>query len=146
MPSHGIKITNSTQIVLATPPMSLLRKMSPKIQKRHMIQAKNRKNSSSASRNDPLSLNINEPFGEARTVPDPGPRPVSCLRRAMASTDQGETAGCKPINAANPSTLKTHQRCRPINAANPSTLQTHQRCKPINAANPSTLKTHLHGA
>ena len=55
MPSHGTKITNSTQRVLATPPRSLLRKMSPKIQKRHMNQAKNRKISKSASRKEPLS-------------------------------------------------------------------------------------------
>ena len=36
--------------------------MSPKIQNRHMNQAKNRKNSSIASRNDPLSSNIDQPF------------------------------------------------------------------------------------
>ena len=51
-------ITNSTQRVLAAPPRSLLRKMSPKTQNRHMIQAKNRKNSNRASRNEPLSLNM----------------------------------------------------------------------------------------
>src|SRR5450755_2494103 len=73
MPSHGTRITNSTQKVLAPPPMSLLRKMSPKIQKRHMNQAKNRKNSNSARTNDPLSLNINQPFGEANTVARSGP-------------------------------------------------------------------------
>src|SRR3954451_3065547 len=58
MPSHGMTITNSTHSVFATPPMSLLRKMSPRIHHRHMNQAKNRKNSSSTSRNDPLLLNI----------------------------------------------------------------------------------------
>ena len=47
-----------THRVLPPPPRSLLRKMSPRIQNRHMNQAKNRKNSNSASRNDPLSLNI----------------------------------------------------------------------------------------
>ena len=45
MPSHGMKITNSTHSVFAPPPMSLLRKMSPRIHHRHMNQAKNRKNS-----------------------------------------------------------------------------------------------------
>ena len=60
MPSHGMRITKTTQSVLATPPRSLLRKMSPRIQKRHMNHAKNRKNSNSASRNDPLSLNISD--------------------------------------------------------------------------------------
>src|SRR4051795_11239236 len=58
MPSHGRMITNSTHSVFATPPMSLLRKMSPRIHHRHMNQAKKRKNSTSASRNDPLLLNI----------------------------------------------------------------------------------------
>src|SRR6185437_15839952 len=55
-------ITNSTHAVFAPPPMSLLRKMSPRIQNRHMNQAKNRKNSNIASRNDPLLLNIGKPF------------------------------------------------------------------------------------
>src|SRR6478735_23751 len=72
MPSHGTKITNSTQRVLATPPRSLLRKMSPKIQNRHMNQAKNKKISKSASRKDPLSLNINQPFGKAKTATPSG--------------------------------------------------------------------------
>src|SRR3954449_9054482 len=58
MLSHGMMITNSTHSVFATPPMSLLRKMSPRIHHRHMNQAKKRKNSNSASRNDPLLLNI----------------------------------------------------------------------------------------
>src|SRR6476619_3109728 len=73
MPTHGMMITNSAQKVLPPPPRSLLRKMSPKIQKRHMNQAKNRKNSNNAIRNEPLSLNINQPFGDATRVPEPGP-------------------------------------------------------------------------
>ena len=67
MPSQGMKITNSTQRVLATPPRSLLQKISPKIQNRHMNQAKNRKISKSASRKGPFSLNIDQPFGGAKT-------------------------------------------------------------------------------
>src|SRR6195952_3759964 len=73
MPSHGTMITKITQKVLAPPPMSLLRKMSPKIQNRHMNQAKNTKNSNSARMNDPLSLNIDQPFGEAGIVARSGP-------------------------------------------------------------------------
>ena len=46
-PNHGMKITKSTHRVFATPPMSLLRKVSPKIQK-GMSQAKNKKNSNIA--------------------------------------------------------------------------------------------------
>lgn len=89
MPSHGMRITNSTQKVLATPPMSRLRKMSPKIQNKHMIQAKKRKNSSRASRNDPLSLNIDEPLGMAVGAWS-GARSVSVTPASTASTDQGE--------------------------------------------------------
>src|SRR6188768_2594680 len=63
MPSHGMRITKMIQSVFPPPPRSLLRKMSPNTQNRHMNQAKNRKNSKSASRNDPLSLNILVPFG-----------------------------------------------------------------------------------
>src|SRR5436190_1828930 len=74
MPSHGIRITNNTHRVLAPPPMSLLRKMSPKTQNRHMIQAKNRKNSNRARRNEPLSSNIGQPFGRARVKSDLDPR------------------------------------------------------------------------
>ena len=51
-------MTKNTQNVFATPLRSLLRKMSPITQNRHMNQAKNRKNSNRASRNDPLSLNM----------------------------------------------------------------------------------------
>jgi hypothetical protein len=45
------------QNVLA-PAHVMLRKMSPSTPGRHMNQAKNRKNSNRASRNDPLSLNM----------------------------------------------------------------------------------------
>src|SRR4051795_8813165 len=58
MPSHGMTITKITQSVLPPPPRSLLRKMSPRTQNRHMNHAKNRKNSNRASRNEPLSLNM----------------------------------------------------------------------------------------
>ena len=51
-------ITKMIQKVLPPPPRSLLRKMSPSTQNRHMNQAKKRKNSKSASRNEPLSLNM----------------------------------------------------------------------------------------
>src|SRR3954471_6918178 len=68
MPSHGRTITKITQSVLPPPPRSLLRKMSPRTQNRHMNHAKNRKNSNKASRNEPLSLNIQAPFQRAETV------------------------------------------------------------------------------
>ena len=51
-------MTKNSQNVFAPPPRSLLRKMSPKTQKRVMNQAKNRNNSNRASRYEPLSLNI----------------------------------------------------------------------------------------
>src|SRR6476619_2522951 len=82
IPSQGTRITNSTQKVLDPPPRSLLRKMSPKIQNKHMNQAKNRKNSNSASRNEPLSLNIDQPFGEASQ--SLGASLASVVRRAKA--------------------------------------------------------------
>ena len=55
-------MTKNTQHVFATPPRSRLRKMSPITQNRHMNQAKNRKNSNRASRNDPLSSNMGSSF------------------------------------------------------------------------------------
>src|SRR3954449_1840675 len=70
MPSHGRTITKITQSVLPPPPRSLLRKMSPRTQNRHMNHAKNRKNSNRASRNEPLSLNMRQPFKEVvRWIP-----------------------------------------------------------------------------
>src|SRR6478735_3545426 len=75
MPSHGMTITKITQRVLAPPPMSLLRKMSPRTQNRHMNHAKNRKNSNRASRNEPLSLNMGRPLegrnGGSHRLTDP---------------------------------------------------------------------------
>src|SRR6478672_4181248 len=70
MPSHGMTITKITQSVLPPPPRSLLRKMSPRTQNRHMNHAKNKKNSNRASRNEPLSLNMRHPFDGAE-VADP---------------------------------------------------------------------------
>ena len=58
---HGSGCAATQHTVLPTPPRSLLRKMSPKIQNMHMNHAKNRKISNSASGNDPLSLNSNQP-------------------------------------------------------------------------------------
>src|SRR3954452_1817163 len=69
MPSHGMTITKITHSVLAPPPRSLLRKMSPRIQNRHMNQAKNRKNSNKASRNEPLLSNIGTSHGPIRWMP-----------------------------------------------------------------------------
>src|SRR5918993_2535475 len=66
MPSHGMTITRITHIVLAPPPRSLLRKMSPRTQNKHMNHAKNRKNSKRASKNEPLSSNIWRPFTELK--------------------------------------------------------------------------------
>src|SRR3954447_23414205 len=55
----------SAHNVFAPPPRSLLRKRSPKTQNRHMNQATKMKNSNSASRKEPLSLNTGTlPLGE----------------------------------------------------------------------------------
>src|SRR6478609_4194369 len=97
MPSHGIRITKITQNVLAPPPRSRLRKMSPKIQNRHMIQAKNRKNSSRAIRNDPLSLNIGGLSEQHSGRPVLGASPVCGRGMAPASTDLGEMV-CPPTD------------------------------------------------
>src|SRR5436190_20009894 len=72
MPNHGRTITKITQIVLPPPPRSLLRKMSPRTQNKHMNHAKNKKNSNMASRNEPLSSNMGHPFKAAESVDPTG--------------------------------------------------------------------------
>jgi hypothetical protein len=53
-----------------------------------MNQAKNRKISKSASRKEPLSLNIDQPFGEAKMVwPRSGRTQGWCVCRITAATD-----------------------------------------------------------
>ena len=81
IPRIGRMMMNSTQTVLATPPMSRLRKMSPKTHQRHMNHAKKMKNSNIASRNEPLSLNIEPPFerGASRSQ-NRAARPISAFR------------------------------------------------------------------
>src|SRR4051794_40718782 len=95
MPSHGRTITKITQSVLPPPPRSLLRKMSPRTQNRHMNHAKNRKNSNRASRNEPLSLNMRQPFKEAETVDPTGlfmqPYAITGRRASPGSDETGES-------------------------------------------------------
>src|SRR5215213_2950284 len=85
MPSHGMTITKITHSVLPPPPRSVLRKMSPRTQKRHMNHAKNRKNSNKARRNEPLSLNMARPFKR-------GPRRGSHRPIAAALRDHRQKA------------------------------------------------------
>src|SRR6476661_1392931 len=90
MPSHGMMITKITHSVLAPPPRSLLRKMSPRIQNRHMNQAKNRKNSNKASRNEPLSSNIGTSHGGRSGGCHRFTDAALCNRPQMASPDPDE--------------------------------------------------------
>src|SRR3954453_14937109 len=74
MPTNGTMMMNSAQRVLTPPLRSRLRNKSPKIQNRHMNQAKKMKNSSKASRNDPLLLNMRTPLSSDGCPPaSPGP-------------------------------------------------------------------------
>src|SRR4051812_28784958 len=74
MPTNGTTMMNSAQRVLAPPLRSRLRNKSPKIQNRHMNQAKKMKNSDKASRNDPLLSNMCAPLSSDGGPPaSPGP-------------------------------------------------------------------------
>src|SRR5690349_24236228 len=101
MPSHGMMITKITHIVLAPPPRSLLRKMSPRTQNRHMNQAKNKKNSNKASRNEPLSLNMTQPL----TGPKGGSHPAS----PAASCDQRPKTSPAPDEPSTPAAWCVHR-------------------------------------
>src|SRR4051795_5961244 len=92
MPSHGMTITKMTQIVLLPPPRSLLRKMSPRTQNRHMNHAKNKKNSNKANRNEPLSLNMRQPFKGRNGGSHQLTVAASCDDRPKASPDSDETS------------------------------------------------------
>src|SRR6476661_3133874 len=104
MPNHGMTITKITQSVLLPPPRSLLRKMSPRTQNRHMNHAKNRKNSNKATRNEPLSLNMGQPPKRAEGVAPTGfmtkpcarsgrRHPPHCMRRRPRGSERDPSAG-----------------------------------------------------
>src|SRR3954452_1295082 len=108
MPSHGMMITKITQSVLPPPPRSLLREMAPRTQNRHMNHAKNRKNSNRASRNEPLSLNMRQPFKEAETVDPTGlfmqpyaitgrRHPPARMRRRIPRQASDLRSACDPL-------------------------------------------------
>src|SRR4051794_8046454 len=97
MPNQGMIMTKITQSVLIPPPMSLLRKISPRIQNRHMNHAKNRKNSNRASRNEPLLSNMRHLSGgrdagcqrlreHPRAITGPAHHPFR-VRRLRGNTD-----------------------------------------------------------
>ena len=104
-------MTTITQIVLATPPMSWLRKMSLNTQNSSISHAKNRKNSSRASRKDPLSLNMSPLSldvavnGRGVAVPNLSPRASARSRTSYSAvpprggatpSDAGGTKAARP--------------------------------------------------
>src|SRR5689334_23509056 len=112
MPSHGMTITKITQSVLPPPPRSLLRKMSLRTQNRHMNHAKNRKNSNRASKNEPLSLNMRQPFARAEMVDShTADDAASRNHRQKTSPDSDEPSRRRSVGRGSAS-IDCPSRCR----------------------------------
>src|SRR3954452_17928039 len=89
-------ITKITHIVLVPPPRSRLRKMSPRTQNRHMNHAKNKKNSKRASRNEPLSLNIEATFQSGRNGGSHRPMAAACCHHRPETSPETDETSTQP--------------------------------------------------